>query len=266
MDIEDIKDIEAGLPQWEFLQQLPKELEGFTLVSSTGIKGQVLNLATYVNEAKRVSLELTYTAETFDYVPVRNIGLHSFRDIRYFFRKKEDFAAALMATDRNGDNALARLLRSMNREPGSFKDWEYDKLEADRWEYGMNLPKQIGNYELYITPDNPVEFITGSVIFLDYTDFERGNQLYFVYNAYRNEIYAGEKVNNKPQTTNLFTVPEENKHGERITRSGRAMARDLVVPTGILLPWLREKMEQHLQSELEALQKTYEEIICKKNS
>lgn len=255
MATESIKDIEAGLSEWEFLKQLPQELEGFTLKPSSGIVGKVLNLASYVNEAKHVTLELTYTEETFDYVPVRNIGLHSFRDIRYFYRNREDFAAALMAQDAKGDTALAKLLRSINREPGSFTDWEYDKLETEKWEYGMNLPKRIGDYELYITPDNPVEFITGSVIFLDYTDFKRGNQLYFVYNGYRNEIYAGEKVNFKPQTTSLFTVPEENKHGMRISKtSGRPLVNDMVVfPVNELLPWLEEKMQKSLVAELEAL-------------
>lgn len=259
MAIEKIKDIEASLPDWEFLQQLPKELEGFTLKPSSGITGQVLNLATYVNEAKHVSLELTYTAETFDYVPVKNIGLTSFRDIRYFFRKKEDFAAALMEEDSKGQTALQRLLHSISMIPGSYYNWEYEKLGTDKWEYIQQLPKQIGDYELFITPDNPIEFITGSVIFLDYSDFKHGHQFYLVYNTFRNEIYAGEKARNKPQTTNLFTVPEENVHGVRLNRKTlrplEAKKGDIVYPVEELLPWLEPKLQAHLMEELERLTK-----------
>ena len=42
-----ITEIEAELQEWEFLQQLPKELEGFTLREGAGIKGNILNIASY---------------------------------------------------------------------------------------------------------------------------------------------------------------------------------------------------------------------------
>ena len=251
-----IQEVEANLEGWDFLEKLPKELQGFTLKKGSGITGQVLEIAAYVNEKEHTCLQLTYTAETFDYVPVKNIGLHNFRDIRYFFRNRDDFAEALLATDEQGRTALEKLLAGMKREAGSVYDFEYSNLGTEKWEYVKTLPEKIGSYELYITPDKPVEYITGSLIFLDYTDFERGNQLYFVYNSYRNEIYAGEKKNFKPQTTSLFTVPEENIHGERLNRKGKKLANDfLVYPVEELLPWLTEKMEKHLMEALEELAK-----------
>ena len=251
-----IQEVEANLEGWDFLDKLPKELQGFTLKKGSGITGQVLEIASYVNEQEHTCLQLTYTGETYDYVPVKNIGLHNFRDIRYFFRNRDDFAKALLATDEQGRTALEKLLAGMKRVAGAVYDFEYSNLGTDKWEYVKTLPEKIGNYELYITPDKPVEYITGSLIFLDYTDFAKGNQLYFVYNSYRNEIYAGEKKNFKPQTTNLFTVPEENIHGERLNRKGKKLVNDMLVyPVEELLPWLTEKMEQHLVEELEQLSK-----------
>ena len=63
-----ITEIEAELQEWEFLKQLPKELEGFTLREGTGIKGNILNIASYVDEVNHICVDLIYTGETFDYV------------------------------------------------------------------------------------------------------------------------------------------------------------------------------------------------------
>ena len=253
---EKITDIQANLLDWEWLQQLPAELEGFKLQPSQGITGQVLNLATYVSESTHTSLELIYTDETFDYIAVKNIGLHNFRDERYIFRDKEKFAAALSQNKQSGRSALAELLHSISREVRHPLNWEYSKLGTDKWDYFQQLPQKIGSYELFIKPDNPVDYITGSVIFLDYCDFEHGNQLYFVYNTFRNEIFAGEKKNFKPQTTSLFTVPVEDGRGRRLKRNGKVLKADKEeVPVEELLPWETEKMEEHLCAELQELAK-----------
>ena len=93
----DIKEIEAGLKDWDFLAQLPPELHGFTLQPASGIKGLVLTMASYVNAAQRARLDLTYTTETFDYVPVKTVGLHVFRDERLFYRDRDVFAQQILA-------------------------------------------------------------------------------------------------------------------------------------------------------------------------
>ena len=45
----DITEIAAGLKDWDFLNKLPQKLNGFSLQPSSGIKGQILNIASYVN-------------------------------------------------------------------------------------------------------------------------------------------------------------------------------------------------------------------------
>ena len=78
----DIKEIEAGLKDWDFVRNLPAAIGDYTLVPGSGIDGQILNIAAYVHEASHCRLDLTYTKETFDYVPVKTVGLHTFRDAR----------------------------------------------------------------------------------------------------------------------------------------------------------------------------------------
>ena len=116
-----ITEIEAELQSWDFLQQLPKELEGFTLREGTGIKGNILNIASYVDESNHVCVDLIYTGETFDYVIVKNLGLHTFRDDRFFTRDKDKFAEVVL-------NKLPSLLQDMGK--GKAKEMGYDAISS----------------------------------------------------------------------------------------------------------------------------------------
>ena len=194
-----ITEIEAGLKDWDFLAQLPQEMYGFTLLPSSGIKGLVLNLASYVKPGSRCRLDLTYTTETFDYVPVKTVGLHVFRDERLFYRDRDKFAQETLAQ-------LPRLIKAIDRDQPHAMDWEAQEMGFESWDYWRSLPKKIGDLELFITPDNPLAYLNGSYVFLDYTDFQRGNQLYFAYNIYRNEIFAELKHEYFPITTTRFDV------------------------------------------------------------
>ena len=104
-----ITEIEAQLGEWEFLKELPQEIDGFKLTMGQGIDGQILTIASYSNEAMHSKLDLIYTSETFDYVPVKTIGMHTFRDIRYFCRDRDKFAKMM-------HEKLPELLADVNRE------------------------------------------------------------------------------------------------------------------------------------------------------
>ncbi|MBR5589606.1 MAG: hypothetical protein IKW41_05580, partial [Phascolarctobacterium sp.] len=194
-----ITEIEAELQEWEFLKQLPKELEGFTLREGTGIKGNILNIASYVDEANHACVDLIYTGETFDYVIVKNLGLHTFRDDRFFTRDKDKFAEVVL-------NKLPALLQEMGKSKVKHMGYESEVMGFNEWEDWKTLPKQIGNFELYITPDNPLEYINGSWVILDYSDFVNGNQLMFLYNSFRNELFAEMTKGNLPLTTEEFNA------------------------------------------------------------
>ena len=204
-----ITEVAEGLKSWDLLAKLPQELNGFTLMPGTGIKGQILNIAAYVNEAIHSRLDLTYTSETFDYVPVKTVGLHVFRDERLFYRDREVFAKQLL-------EKLPVLLADINRlKPHSY-GYEAQALGFEKWEGWKKLPRQIGGFEMFITPDNPLLYLNGSYIFLDYTDFKQGHQIYFAYNIYRNEIFAEMKKAHFPITTALFDVPNRVKDSRKL--------------------------------------------------
>ena len=49
-----IEEIREALDGWEFLKELPEEINGFTLHQDHTIDGQVLNIASYRNDAVRL--------------------------------------------------------------------------------------------------------------------------------------------------------------------------------------------------------------------
>ena len=194
-----ITEIEEGLKDWEFLKHLPKEISGFKLHEGRGIEGNILNLASFVNEEIHCSLDLIYTAETFDYTLVKNIGLHTFRDERFFNRDADKFAEAVL---KNLPNVIEKVSRSMNKKLG----YESKVMGFDTWNYWKTLPEKIGEYELFVTPDKPLEYINGSWVILDYSNFSKGNQIMFLYNSFRNELFAELKKGFMPLTTDLYNA------------------------------------------------------------
>ena len=211
-----ITEIEASLQNWDLLTKLPPKMGNFDLLPGTGIKGQILNIASYEYAPSHCRLDLTYTSETFDYVPVKTVGLHVFRDERYFHRDREKFGQQLLAE-------LPLLLSSIDRgKPHTF-GCEAKTLGFEKWDYWRKLPARIGDYELFITPENPLEYLNGSYIFLDYTDFQHGNQLYFAYNIYRNELFAEKKKAYFPLTTDVFDVNSTVKDDRKLELLGQLL-------------------------------------------
>ena len=193
-------EVEESLKDWGLIEQLPQEVNGFTRVPGTGIKGQILNIMAYVNEEKHCRLDITYTTETFDYVPVKTIGLHTFRDERFFARDRERFGEMLL-------KHLPEILKDMLREDNHEYGFEAESLGFEKWDFWRTLPEKIGSFERFIDPEHPLVYLNGSTIFLDYTDFEHGHQIYFSYNSFRNDVFAEMKQHYLPLTTELYDVP-----------------------------------------------------------
>ena len=84
--------------------------------------------------------------------------------------------------------------------------YESEVMGFKEWDFWKTLPKKIGNFELYITPESPLEYINGSWVILDYSDFANGNQLMFLYNSFRNELFAETKKGYLPLTTEEFNA------------------------------------------------------------
>ncbi len=197
MSDEKLEMVKATLGEWALLQELPQEINGFTYKEGGAIEGNLIKLCSYVNEENKRSLHFVYTKETEDYFPVKEVGLHSFRDIKYFTRDKEIF-------EKNMLEDLSKLLTEIDVNTDVNDKFAVEEIGLKNWEYGAKLEPQIGSYQLFINPRKPVEFINGSIVFIDYSDFENGNQLMIIYNYYKECFFAEIKKHFTPITVHDF--------------------------------------------------------------
>ena len=195
---ENIEVIKERRSHWEFLQKLPKELHGFTFKEGGEmVTRHELLLGAYENVPARRRLELVYTKETFDYVPVRQVGLHRYRDFRYITRDKDVFAEWITG-------AIDRLVEETTP---TYIPRSGHLLKAKGildWHYPDKLPDRIGNFDKFIGPQYPLDFINNATIILNYADFDAGNELVIMYNRVREEYYAENKKRFIPNTMHEF--------------------------------------------------------------
>ena len=180
MGYDSIEEIQKQTHEWDFIKELPETIGVFKKKITDYIEGQVLFICRYEAPELRASVDLTYSAETFDYILVRTMGLNSFRDVRLIYKERDVFEEQMN---------LGEL---------------YEAKKVEDWEFGKTLPKRIGSFELYIDPSHAIEHINGSIILIDYSDFARRDQLIIMYNRLRDEFFGELKVNSVFRTTTSF--------------------------------------------------------------
>ena len=194
---EEFEVIRERRPHWEFLQKLPRELHGFTFVEGGQLNRHEFLLGAYENAAARRRLELVYTKDTYDYVPIRQVGLLRYRDFRYITRDKDQFVEWITG-------AIDRLVEETTPTyiPRSAHVLKFKGILD--WHFPDTLPDRIGNFVKFIGPRYPLDFLNSTTVILDYSDFEGRNELMFLYNRLRNEYYAENKKRLIPNTMHEF--------------------------------------------------------------
>lgn len=192
-----IDEIAQQVKEWSFVNNLPEEFNGFKKEMKVEKRGQLLFICSYVNEALRARLDIIYTSETFDYILCRTMGLNEYRDIRFIYKQRDVF-------EREVESHIESVLAEMSSPEHRKHVYIVDEKGIPNWEYGNNLPQKIGRFELYIRPCETIRHINGSFIFLDYSDFDRKDQLVIMYNVLRDEIFAELKVAGVFRTSRVF--------------------------------------------------------------
>lgn len=195
-----IEEIIKEVKQWEFIKGLKEDLYGFkkeTPFTMDNLDGQVLNICIYSKPEIKAEVKITYSTETFDYILVRKEGLNEFRDLRFIFKSRENFEEKLI-------DRLDGIIKKMSERDEFKNDILLEGTGILEWEYGKNLPEQIGEFELYANPNSIIEYINGSVVFLDYSNFKRNDQFALYYNKLRNDYFAEIKIAGVSKTIRDF--------------------------------------------------------------
>ena len=188
MGYKPITDIQQETREWAFIQELPETLGAFKKTLPDTIDGQILTICRYEAENLKAKLDIIYTTETWDYIVVRTMGMNSYRDVRFIYKEKDLFAAKVKAY-------LPSILQEMEHPESVNLGEMVAQKGITTWDYGNNLPQQIGPFTLDITPEKSIEHINGSIILIDYTDFSRKDQLIIMYNRLRDQFFGELKIN-----------------------------------------------------------------------
>lgn len=188
MGYKPIEEIQQETRQWDFIRGLPEQVGQFSKKLVDTIDGQILTICRYEAPELRARLDIIYTSETFDYIVVHTMGMNSYRDIRFIYKDREVFAKNVKAY-------LPGILHSME-EPASVNLGEQVAEHGIlTWDYGNHLPEKIGPFELFIKPARAIEHINGSIILIDYSNFDRLDQLIIMYNRLRDQFFGEVKIN-----------------------------------------------------------------------
>ena len=192
-----IDEIAAAAKEWDFIKNLPAQIGDFKKTEPGTIEGKILTICSYYDAETNAGADIIYTSETFDYILVRKIGMNIYRDIRYIYKEKDEFAKKVK-------EALPKILAETT-DPTKVNLGE---MVADRkiltWEYGNNLPEKIGRFTLYIKPAHAIDYLNGSIIMLDYSDFAHQDQFVIYYNRFREEFFGEVKIGSVFHATKAY--------------------------------------------------------------
>ena len=202
-----------------FFDELPAELFGFTMKKIFADDGDRFIYFTYENFQTHRTLIAYFHEETEEYKVRVKIGLNEFCLTKFFTKDFNQFGEKISAE-------LENILKSFSENPNEKNPLVKEK-NFPAWQYGKTLPKNIAGFELFITPENPVELTNGDFIIINYSDFSAQSDFNLTYNIYNENFSAELKINLVSQVSYLFD--SEN------------------------LPDLEKKLEQNLSAELERM-------------
>ena len=192
-----IQEIAETTKTWDFINKLPENIDSFQKKLPGTIEGKVLTICSYYDDRLKAGVDIIYTSETFDYILVRKIGLNIYRDVRFIYKEKDEFAKKV-------GEALPQVLA----ETADPTKVNLGEMVADHkiltWAYGNSLPEDKNGFVFYIKPERSIEYLNGSIIMLDYSNFAKEDQFVVYYNRLREEFFGELKIGGVFHATKEF--------------------------------------------------------------
>lgn len=197
MKAENKNKILAELETTNFFETLPNEICDYNLKKIMVEDGDKFFYFSYENEKLHRNFAAYFHEETLEYKVRVKIGLTEFCLTKFFTSKFENFTEILNAEIKN-------TLENLSAPIDTKKDFLIAEQKFDAWEYPKTLPEKIEDFELFITPENPVKITNGSYIILNYSNFETNSDLTIYYNVYTENFSGESKINLVPNVSYLF--------------------------------------------------------------
>lgn len=192
------------LKDWHYVDTLPEEWFGYTLIKQNVENGDMYDLFTYEDKAENRSATAYFHEETMEYKFRVSIGLTGFCQIQYI-------TAKLGVFEENLKKYLEQSIHDLAEYNPASLSYIMREQKITEWDYTHILPETLEGFKLYITPDRPVRVLNGSYIVFDYSDFEIESNFIIYYNEFRSEFYGEARIKNIPEMNYVFdsrTIPE----------------------------------------------------------
>ena len=197
MTDETITKLTAQATELHFAENLPVEISGFATKKIFAADGDKFIFFTCTNNELHCALTTYFHEETSEFKVAQRIGLTEFCLTNFF---TEDFAAFQKLIDAELEHALKNLRDVRNKNFNRF----LREKKLDAWTYGKNLPATLEGFELFISPEKPVEVTNGSFIIVNYVDFAAGSDFVLYYNIYGDVFSAESRIKGTSQVSYAF--------------------------------------------------------------
>lgn len=180
------------LSAWPFPKQLAATVLGFHLDLSLEENNTQTVLFTYNLQAKHRRFIALYDEATRDFMVRIVVGLTEYNDVSYI-------VTDILVFEKLIKERLEETLHKLAVFEAHHLESVCLHTNILSWEYGQALPKMIGRFELFISPDQPIKIINGSYIVIDYTCFAEETNLLIYYNIYRDEYFGEIRLHRTPE-------------------------------------------------------------------
>ena len=229
MKDEAIARVKAETADWEYMKNLPDTMRNFSLRRLLIQNEDTYNLYVYENVSLHRSVTAYYHAETDEYKVRLHIGSYEFCLEECITSSLEDFEQ-ILRTRFDG------ILRNMTEFDANKIERMIKKTNLFQWDFAASLPEQIGDFELFIRPSQPLRITNGSYVVIDYECFSLQSNFAVYYNIFRDEFFSDARIAGTPDINYEFDSQT--------------------------LEELQEKLEHHLKTRLQAIRDSAKKEIA----
>lgn len=201
--------IVTEIEQWNFLQQLPDAIAGFTLKKEMTLQDTEYIIFSYENIPRRRKFSVLYDHDTKDFMVSIMIGLTEYRDMFFIVTSLDSLEKVLQ-------ERMERTIQDLAIFNPVSLGGVFNSKKILEWPYRNKLQPEIAGFTLFIKPNEPIRGINGSYIIIDYSDFSSESNFVVFYNVFRDEFFAEIRIRRTPQMTSLFDAKNLPELAEKL--------------------------------------------------
>ena len=202
--------VEKETSDWEYLNSLPGEVQGFRLKRLYEIHGDVYDLFCYDNPEAHRSITAYFHEETMEYKLRETLGLIEFCRMEYI---TGDFSSFEKLLREQMPSLLDRIASFREDSMGSI----LREKNLSQWEYGKSLPAELEGFNLFVKPSEPEEITNGSYVVIDYADFTTESDFAIYYNMFRDEFFGEARICKIPDVSYAFDSNDLRELEEKLS-------------------------------------------------